>query len=124
MAAQRWELRRQERFDRFMCHGVARTKGTGVLTHCAQADRVRQSSKQEGKCLKRGADCAPPDTRWRRPASDNTVMMGWQAEKRNAELQKLGVGVKIVCVGKKATAYFKRRLDRFQVAGAAQCPGL
>ena len=49
--------------------------------------------------------------------------MGWQAEKRNSELQKLGVGVKIVCVGKKATAYFKRRLDRFEVAGAAQCPG-
>ena len=40
-------------------------------------------------------------------------------EARNKELQKLGVGVKIVCVGKKGSSYFKRRLDRFTVSGAA-----
>ena len=42
-----------------------------------------------------------------------------QVEARNKELQKLGVGVKIVCVGKKGSSYFKRRLDRFTVSGAA-----
>ena len=47
-----------------------------------------------------------------------------QAEKRNKELQSLGVGVKVVCVGKKATSYFKRRLDRFEVAGAGPKPCL
>ena len=40
-------------------------------------------------------------------------------EQRNKELEKLGVGVKIVCVGKKGSSYFKRRLDRFTVSGAA-----
>ena len=29
----------------------------------------------------------------------------------------LGVGVKVVCVGKKAQVYFKRRKDRFDVVG-------
>ncbi len=53
---------------------------------------------------------------------ERAALAGRQAEKRNAELQKLGVGVRIVCVGKKATAYFKRRLDRFKVAGAARRP--
>ena len=42
-----------------------------------------------------------------------------QVEARSKELQKLGVGVKIVCVGKKGSSYFKRRLDRFTVSGAA-----
>jgi len=34
------------------------------------------------------------------------------------------VGVKVVCVGKKATSYFKRRLDRFEVAGVNPRPCL
>ena len=40
-----------------------------------------------------------------------------QAEIRNKELQALGVGVKVVAVGKKAQVYFKRRKDRFDVVG-------
>ncbi|KAK9917108.1 hypothetical protein WJX75_000962 [Coccomyxa subellipsoidea] len=38
-----------------------------------------------------------------------------KAEKRNAELQKLGVNVKLVTVGKKGEKYFKRRSDRFDI---------
>ena len=40
-----------------------------------------------------------------------------QAEQRNKELQALGVGVKVVAVGKKAQIYFKRRKDRFEIVG-------
>ena len=40
-----------------------------------------------------------------------------QAEQRNKELQALGVGVKVVAVGKKAQVYFKRRKDRFEIVG-------
>ncbi len=40
-----------------------------------------------------------------------------QAEKRNKELVALGVGVKVVAVGKKAQIYFKRRKDRFEIVG-------
>ena len=43
-----------------------------------------------------------------------------QAEVRNKELQALGVGVKVVCVGKKAQVYFRRRKDRFDVVGGWQ----
>ncbi|KAK9831491.1 hypothetical protein WJX81_001590 [Elliptochloris bilobata] len=39
-----------------------------------------------------------------------------KVEARSKELAKLGVGVKIVCVGKKGSSYFKRRLDRFEVS--------
>lgn len=46
-----------------------------------------------------------------------------QAEERNGELQKLGVPVKVVTIGKKGAKYFKRRADRFEVVGARlSCP--
>ena len=45
------------------------------------------------------------------------IPLASQAEKRNKELQALGVGVKVVCVGKKAQIYFKRRKDRFDIVG-------
>lgn len=45
-----------------------------------------------------------------------------QAEQRNAELEKLGVPVKIVTIGKKGAKYFKRRTDRFSVVGGRQLP--
>ena len=45
------------------------------------------------------------------------IPLASQAEKRNKELVSLGVGVKIVAVGKKAQIYFKRRKDRFEIVG-------
>lgn len=51
------------------------------------------------------------------------VSAGAQTEERNAELVQLGVKVKLVTVGKKGATYFKRRLDRFEIAGVLlHCP--
>ena len=40
-----------------------------------------------------------------------------QAENRAKELQKLGIKVKILTVGKKGGTYFKRRSDKYNIAG-------
>ena len=40
-----------------------------------------------------------------------------QAENRAKELQKLGINVKVLTVGKKGGTYFKRRSDQYNIAG-------
>jgi hypothetical protein len=87
----------------------------------ARAERGGQSRVWEG-ALRGGRAVRARRTQGGQTGEQRAALAGRQAEKRNAELQKLGVGVTIVCVGKKATAYFKRRLDRFKVAGAARRP--
>lgn len=106
----------------FPLRRAALFKGAGVLSdRRARAERGGQSRIREG-ALRGGRAVRARRTQGGQTGEQRAALAGRQAEKRNAELQKLGVGVTIVCVGKKATAYFKRRLDRFKVAGAARRP--
>ncbi|KAK9815728.1 hypothetical protein WJX72_008646 [[Myrmecia] bisecta] len=41
-----------------------------------------------------------------------------KVEIRAAELSKMGLNVKLITIGKKGTLYFKRRADRYNIAGA------
>lgn len=43
--------------------------------------------------------------------------MALQAEVRAKELMEMNVGVRLVTVGKKGNLYFKRRADKYNLAG-------
>ena len=43
-----------------------------------------------------------------------------QAEKRAAELKKMGLKTKIVLIGKKGITYFNRRQDQYDIVGMFQ----
>ena len=46
-----------------------------------------------------------------------------QAEKRAAEVKKMGLKAKIVLIGKKGITYFNRRTDQYDIVGMSCCPG-
>ena len=43
-----------------------------------------------------------------------------QAEQRAAELMKLNIDARLLTVGKKGTVYFRRRSDKYNLAGKLQ----
>ena len=44
-----------------------------------------------------------------------------QAEKRAAELKKMGLKAKIVLIGKKGITYFNRRQTQYDIVGRSHC---
>ena len=44
-------------------------------------------------------------------------MLALQTEIRAKELMQMGVGVRLATIGKKATQYFKRRADQYDLSG-------
>lgn len=45
-----------------------------------------------------------------------------QAEKRAAEVKKMGLKAKIVLIGKKGITYFNRRTDQYDIVGMSCSP--
>ena len=43
-----------------------------------------------------------------------------QTEQRARELQKMNIKVQLVLIGKKGITYFKRRQDKYSIAGTVQ----